>query len=67
MNLPFLQIPSIFRGPAPSVPEKELRQRLENIRREMNNAEIDVLVLTDKKNIDYFSDYQELSWDSKTR
>ncbi|MER8836954.1 Xaa-Pro peptidase family protein [Mesorhizobium sp. M0909] len=67
MKLANLQIPSNFRLPAPAVPENELAQRLDNIRREMANSGIDVIVLTDKKNVDYFTDYQELSWDSKTR
>ncbi|ESX00620.1 peptidase M24 [Mesorhizobium sp. LSJC268A00] len=62
-----LRIPADFRTPAPQVPDPELRQRLTNIRREMVSAGIDVIVLTDKKNVDYFSDYQELSWDSKAR
>ncbi|RKT10793.1 Xaa-Pro aminopeptidase [Paraburkholderia sp. RAU2J] len=67
MTQPQLEIPSIFRSPAPPVSESELRQRLANIRREMANAKIDVIVLTDKKNVDYFTDYQELSWDHKAR
>ncbi|MEX3846821.1 MULTISPECIES: M24 family metallopeptidase [Paraburkholderia] len=62
-----LDIPAVFRAPAPPVPENELRQRLTNIRREMAKAGIDVIVLTDKKNVDYFTDYQELSWDHKAR
>lgn len=67
MNSIHLRFPTTFRRPARAVPEAELRQRLTTIRREMADAAIDVLVLTDKKNVDYFTDYQELSWDSKTR
>ncbi|AYG66068.1 Xaa-Pro peptidase family protein [Rhizobium sp. CCGE531] len=67
MILPHLQIPSTFRLPAPAVPEAELSQRLTNIRREMAASQLDIVVLTDKKNVDYFTDYQELSWDSKPR
>ncbi|WP_028215542.1 M24 family metallopeptidase [Paraburkholderia mimosarum] len=62
-----LDIPAVFRAPAPPVPQNELHQRLTNIRREMEKAGIDVIVLTDKKNVDYFTDYQELSWDHKAR
>ncbi|MGF6658922.1 Xaa-Pro dipeptidase [Paraburkholderia atlantica] len=62
-----LEIPQVFRSPAPAVPEAEMQQRLANIRREMVKAKIDVIVLTDKKNVDYFTDYQELSWDHKAR
>ncbi|TDY15648.1 Xaa-Pro aminopeptidase [Paraburkholderia sp. BL6665CI2N2] len=67
MTAPQLNIPSVFRTPAPAVPMDELRQRLANIRREMSEANLDIIVLTDKKNVDYFTDYQELSWDHKAR
>lgn len=67
MTSTHLQIPATFRPPAPAVPDAELKQRLANIRREMAASKLDIIVLTDKKNVDYFTDYQELSWDSKTR
>ncbi|ACC76442.1 Xaa-Pro peptidase family protein [Paraburkholderia caribensis] len=67
MNALQLEIPRAFRPPAPAVPIAEMHQRLANIRSEMVKAKIDVIVLTDKKNIDYFTDYQELSWDHKAR
>jgi len=67
MTFPHLQVPSTFRPPASAVPDAELKLRLANIRREMAASELDTIVLTDKKNVDYFTDYQELSWDSKPR
>lgn len=62
-----VRVPANFRRAAPAVSDDELRHRLTRIRREMALAGIDLIVLTDKKNVDYFTDYQELSWDHKAR
>ena len=48
--------------PAPDVPADELAARLQNIRREMNADELDAIVLTDRKNIQYFTDFRSYSW-----
>lgn len=48
--------------PAPAVPSAELQARLNRARTEMGRCETDVLVLTDEKNVRYFTDYQTLSW-----
>ena len=55
------------RPPAPPVPAKELGSRLQRLRNGMEHAEIDAIVLTDKKNIDYLTDYRTLSWAYKAR
>lgn len=47
---------------APDVSAEELSQRLRNIRREMEADELDALVLTDVKNIQYFADFRSFSW-----
>ena len=62
-----LQMPARPLPPAPDVPRAELDARLENIRREMAQGEIDHLVLTDRKNIEYFTDYRTLSWQYHAR
>ncbi|RWG50756.1 M24 family metallopeptidase [Mesorhizobium sp.] len=48
--------------PAPDVPADELAARLSNIRREMIADKLDVIVLTDVKNIQYFTDFRAVSW-----
>jgi Xaa-Pro aminopeptidase len=53
--------------PSPDVPLDERTNRLAAVRREMNSAEIDFLVLTDQKNIEYFTDYRTLSWGYHSR
>ena len=53
--------------PAPPVPPDELERRLVAAKAAMADARVDVIVLTDKKNIDYFTDYQTLSWAYKAR
>lgn len=53
--------------PSPDVPLIELKMRLAAVRREMAQAAIDFLVLTDQKNIEYFTDYRTLSWGYHSR
>lgn len=53
--------------PAPDVPADELQARLRNIRKEMEQDQLDVIVLSDKKNIEYFTDYHTLGWMYKAR
>lgn len=55
------------RPPAPPVPPQELDTRLANIRREMDAAKLDIMVLSDRKNIEYFTDFHTLSWAYKAR
>ncbi|RWM38705.1 M24 family metallopeptidase [Mesorhizobium sp.] len=55
------------RAPAPDVPPAELAARLENIRKEMEHDGLDAIILSDKKNIEYFTDYHTLSWAYKAR
>ncbi|UVK49494.1 M24 family metallopeptidase (plasmid) [Mesorhizobium sp. AR07] len=53
--------------PSPDVPLNELTMRLAAVRREMAQDDIDFLVLTDQKNIEYFTDYRTLSWGYHSR
>ncbi|MEM5433422.1 Peptidase M24 (plasmid) [Cupriavidus taiwanensis] len=53
--------------PAPDVPHDELEARLRIIRKEMERDHFDVIVLSDKKNIQYFADFHTLSWAYKAR
>ncbi|WP_032936219.1 M24 family metallopeptidase [Mesorhizobium sp. WSM3626] len=53
--------------PSPDVPVVELTRRLAAVRREMAAGDIDVLVLTDQKNVEYFTDYRTLSWGYHSR
>jgi|GEM_PF-1669118 len=53
--------------PAPAVSSDELEARLSRARTEMGRCEIDVLVLTDEKNVHYFTDYRTLSWTYNAR
>ncbi|CAD6563417.1 M24 family metallopeptidase [Paraburkholderia sabiae] len=55
------------RPPAPKVPARELETRLKRIRQEMERDGLDVIVLSDKKNIEYFTDYHTLGWMYKAR
>ncbi|AYG66075.1 Xaa-Pro peptidase family protein [Rhizobium sp. CCGE531] len=48
--------------PAPIVPSDELEARLSRTRAAMSRCETDVLILTDEKNVRYFTDYRTLSW-----
>ena len=48
--------------PAPSVPPTELESRIGRVREEMAKDDIDFIVLTDRNNIEYFTDYRTLSW-----
>lgn len=53
--------------PAPDVPLAELATRLAHIRERMARDRLDVVVLTDRKNVEYVSDLQTLSWAYKAR
>ncbi|UPK40644.1 M24 family metallopeptidase [Bradyrhizobium sp. 186] len=53
--------------PSPQVPLEELDARLSRVRKEMERAHIDVVVLSDLKNIQYFTDYRTLSVAYKSR
>jgi len=48
--------------PSPDVPPEEQTRRLASVRYEMARDAIDFLVLTNQKNIEYFTDYRTLSW-----
>ncbi|RWM38781.1 MAG: aminopeptidase P family protein [Mesorhizobium sp.] len=52
---------------SPAVPMAELESRLSRARAGMMCSEIDVMVLTDQKNVHYFTDYRTLSWAYKAR
>ncbi len=52
---------------APAVPTDELAARLKNIRREMDVDQLDLIVLTDLKNIQYFTDFRTMSWTFNSR
>ncbi|MBY5324282.1 aminopeptidase P family protein [Rhizobium leguminosarum] len=47
---------------APEVPKEEQELRLRNIRREMDADGLDAIVLTDVKNMQYFTSYRTLHW-----
>jgi Xaa-Pro aminopeptidase len=49
------------------VPIDELERRRFAVRAEMARAGIDVVVLTDQKNVSYLTDYQSLSWSYHAR
>ncbi|TIR15785.1 MAG: aminopeptidase P family protein [Mesorhizobium sp.] len=53
--------------PSPAVPMAELELRISRARAEMRRAELDVIVLTDPKNVQYFTDYRPLYMVNKTR
>lgn len=53
--------------PSPDVPLGELTMRLAAVRREMAQDDIAFLVLTDQKNIEYFTDFRTLSWGYHSR
>ncbi|WP_246226074.1 M24 family metallopeptidase [Chelativorans xinjiangense] len=53
--------------PAPEVPADELEARLKNLRKEMEQDRLDAIVLSDRKNIEYFTDFRTLSWAYKAR
>ena len=48
--------------PAPTVPAEELEHRIARARVEMDRAGMDVVILTDQKNVHYFTDYRTMSW-----
>ncbi|RWA69170.1 M24 family metallopeptidase [Mesorhizobium sp.] len=53
--------------PSPDVPQDELCRRLAAVRREMSAQDAQFLVLTDQKNVEYFTDYRTLSWGYHSR
>jgi Xaa-Pro dipeptidase len=53
--------------PSPDVPVNESERRLAAVRHEMARDGIEFLVLTDQKNIEYFTDYRTLSWGYHSR
>ena len=53
--------------PSPDVPLEEQTMRLAAVRKEMARDGIDFVVLTDQKNIEYFTDYRTLSWGYHSR
>jgi Xaa-Pro dipeptidase len=53
--------------PAPDVDPSELDTRLAAVRTEMARDSIDFLVLTDQKNVDYFTDFRSLNWGYHSR
>ncbi|MFI0847530.1 M24 family metallopeptidase [Mesorhizobium sp. IMUNJ 23232] len=53
--------------PAPDAPVAELNMRVNTLRREMGREDIGFLVLTDRKNIEYLTDYKSLSWGYHSR
>jgi Xaa-Pro dipeptidase len=67
MNSVTLRLPSTPLAPAPDVPSDELQTRLAKIRKQMDLDGLDAIVLSDKKNIQYFTDFFTLSWAYKAR
>lgn len=53
--------------PAPDVPSCEMSRRMNAIRSEMERVGLTFIVLTDRKNIDYVTDYKSLSWGYHSR
>ncbi|TPJ52410.1 aminopeptidase P family protein [Mesorhizobium sp. B2-6-4] len=53
--------------PSPDVSLDELAMRLAAVRSEMAQDAVDFLVLTNQKNIEYFTDYRTLSWGYHSR
>lgn len=49
----------------PDFPSEEYQRRLENAQREMKRANVDVLLLTEKENVEYFSGYINGHWGVK--
>ncbi|MCG8511691.1 MAG: aminopeptidase P family N-terminal domain-containing protein, partial [Rhodospirillales bacterium] len=48
--------------PPPDVPRSELSARLTEIRMCMGQSGVDAVILTDRSNIEYVSDYRTLTW-----
>jgi Xaa-Pro dipeptidase len=53
--------------PAGAVSPTELARRLETLRTRMENDKLDTIVLSDKKNVEYFTDLHSFSWAYKAR
>lgn len=54
-------------SPSPDVPAVEQTRRLAAVRQQMAGQDVGFLVLTDQKNIEYFTDYRTLSWGYHSR
>ncbi|PBB58167.1 MULTISPECIES: Xaa-Pro peptidase family protein [Mesorhizobium] len=54
-------------APSPTVSVAELEMRLARVRTEMDKEQIDVIVLTDPKNVQYFTGYRSITLLNKTR
>ncbi|EJB07152.1 Xaa-Pro aminopeptidase [Rhizobium leguminosarum bv. trifolii WSM597] len=52
---------------SPTIPSAELEVRIRRLRAEMSKASIDIIVLTDSNNIQYFTGFRTLSMLNKTR
>lgn len=48
--------------PSPATPDVELARRLDAVRTGMVAEKVDFIILTDIKNIQYFTDFRTLSW-----
>jgi Xaa-Pro dipeptidase len=57
MTTPLFPLP-----PAPSIPELELKTRLERTRLAMANAKVDFLVLTSRSNFEYYTGHVTHTW-----
>lgn len=53
--------------PPPDVPTHEQARRIAAVRQEMSTTNVEFLVLTDQKNVEYFSGYRTLSWGYHSR
>jgi Xaa-Pro dipeptidase len=62
-----LMLASTPRPPAPGIAASELQDRLARIRQAMADTGIDFIILSDRKNVDYVTDYASLSWAYKAR
>lgn len=56
-----------FSLPMPDVPPGEHSTRMHKLRREMEKRRVDIIVLTDQVNIEYFLGYHSLTWAYKAR
>ena len=53
--------------PPPDLPPREQALRIAAVRQEMSARNVAFLVLTDQKNVEYFSGYRTLSWGYHSR
>ncbi|WP_063824030.1 M24 family metallopeptidase [Rhizobium leguminosarum] len=52
---------------SPAIPVSELELRIDRLRVEMRKSEVDIIILTDPNNIQYFTGFRSLSLINKTR